>query len=87
MAKMSAKNDESKMAKVNAKHEETRWRQSHMRGINYIVARRVRRSEGVKLPHLKKPRDKGPGLQRKDESPKNNGNKFSNTYREDKRKI
>ena len=44
-------------------------------------------SKEVKLPHLKKPKGKGTGHQRKDESPKNNGNKFPNTYREDKRKI
>ena len=41
----------------------------------------------VKLPHLRKQKDKGTGPQRKDESPKNNGNKFPNTYREDKRKM
>ena len=41
----------------------------------------------VKLSHLRKQRDKETSLRRKDETPKNNGNKFSNTYREDKRKI
>ena len=41
----------------------------------------------MKLPHLRKQKDKGTSSQRKDETPKNNGNKFSNTYREDKRKM
>ena len=41
----------------------------------------------VKLPQLRKQRDKETSLRRKDETPKNNGNKFSNTYREDKKKI
>ena len=41
----------------------------------------------MKLPHLRKQRDKGTSLRRKDETPRNNGNKFPNTYREDKRKM
>ena len=44
-------------------------------------------SKEVKLPHLRKPKDKGTGLQRKDESPRNNGNKSPNTYPEDKKTI
>ena len=41
----------------------------------------------MKLPHLRKPKDRGTGHQRKDESPKNNGNKFPNIYLEDKRTV
>ena len=44
-------------------------------------------SKEVKLPYLRKPKDKLIGHQRKDESPKNNGNKFLNTYLEDKRTM
>ena len=44
-------------------------------------------SKEVKLPHLRKPKDKLIGHQGKDESPKNNGNKFPNTYLEDKRTV
>ena len=43
--------------------------------------------KGVKLSHPRKPRDKLIGHQRKDESPKNNGNKFPNTFLEDKRTV
>ena len=86
---MSAKNEEDKTAKMNAKN-----------GVDKMVAEprarynlrsrsqswKVERKE-VKLPHLRKQRDKGTGLQRKDESPKNNGNKFPGPYREDKKTI
>ena len=63
--------------------------QNHVRRTNYIVARRNRKVESkeLKLPHLRKLKDKGTSHQRKDENPKNNGNKFPNTYREGKRKI
>ena len=44
-------------------------------------------SKEVMLPHLRKPKDQLISHQRKDESPKNNGNKFPNTYREDKRTV
>ena len=100
MAKMSAKNEETKMtrmnakhrnkiAKVNAKHEEGKMA-AEPRARYELHTRsqceKVERKE-VNLPHLRKQKDKGTGLQRKDESPKNNGNKFPNTYREDKRKM
>ena len=89
MTKMSAKNEENKMARMNAKNGEDKMAaepcasnklHSHSQNSNG-------ESKEVKRPHLKKLKDKGTGLQRKDESPKNNGNKFPNTYREDKRKI
>ena len=89
MAKMSAKNEESKMAKVNAKNGEGKMaaellarHKLHSRSQRGNVERKE-----VKLPHLRKQKDKGTSHQRKDKTPKNNGNKFSNTYREDKRKI
>ena len=47
---------------------------------------KVERKE-VNLPHLNKQKEKKTSRQRKDESPTNNGNGSSNTYREDKRKI
>ena len=80
MAKMSAKNEEDKMARMAAEPR-ARYKQ-HSRSQSRKVE-----SKEVKLPHLKKPKDRGTGHQRKDETPKNNGNKFPNTYREDKRKI
>ena len=77
MAKMSAKNEEDKMA------AESRARyKRHSRSQSEKVERKE-----VKLPHLNKQKDKRTSRQRKDEGPTNNGNKFSNTYREDKRKI
>ena len=89
MAKMSAKNEESKMAKVNAKNGEGKMA-AEPRARAKLHSRSQRgkvESKEVKLPHLRKQKDKGTGLQRKDESPKNNGSKFSKTYREDKRRI
>ena len=88
MAKMSAKNEEGKMPRMNAKHEdkmaaEPRGRHKlHSRSQSEKVE-----SKEVKLPHLRKQRDKGTSLRRKDETPKNNGNKFPNTHREDKGKM
>ena len=88
MTKISAKNEERKMARMNAKHEanmaaEPRARYKlHSRSPSEKVERKE-----VKLPHLRKQKDKRTSRQRKDEGPTNNGNKFSNTYREDKRKI
>ena len=76
MTKMNAKNGEDKMVSEPRARYKLRSR-SQNRNVE---------SKEVKLPHLKKPKDKGTSLQRKDESPKNNGNKFFNTYREDKRK-
>ena len=66
----------------------TRWRQSHVRDKLRSRSQRGKvESKEVKRPHLKKPKDKGTGHERRDETPKNNGNKFSHTYREDKRKM
>ena len=87
MAKMSAKNKENKMAKVNAKHEKGKMATEPRARYKLHTRSQSRKVEGkeLKLPHIRKQRDKGTGRQRKDESP--NGNKFTNTYREDKRKI
>ena len=89
MAKMSAKNEESKMAKMNAKNGEGKMAsEPHVRYKQHSCSQSEKvESKGAKLPHLRKQRDKGTSLQRKDETPKNNGNKFPNTYREDKRKM
>ena len=77
MAKMSAKNEEDKMA------AEPRARyKRHSRSQSEKVERKE-----VKLPHLNKQKDKGTSHERRDETPKKNGNGFSNTYREDKRKV
>ena len=76
-AKMSAKNEEDKMAaEARGRHKRHSRSQSE----------KVERKE-VNLPHLNKQEKKRTSRQRKDESPTNNGNGFSNTYREDKRKI
>ena len=100
MAKMSAKNEETKMARMNAKHGNKMAKVNTKNGEGKMAAEphvqhqlhsrsqrgKVERKE-VKLPHLRKQKDKGTSLQRKDETPKNNGNEFPNTYLEDKRKI
>ena len=88
LAKMSAKNEEKKMARMNAKHEDkmaAKPRGRHKRHSR-SQSEKVERKE-VNLPHLNKQKKKRTSRQRKDESPTNNGNGFSNTYREDKRKI
>ena len=89
MAKRRAKNQENKMARMNAKNGESKMAAEPRARYNRrsrLQSGKVERKE-VKLPHLRKQKDKGTGSQRKDETPKNNGNKFSNTYREDRRKI
>ena len=86
---MSGKNEENKMAKMNAENGENKMATepcARYKLHSRSQSRKVERKE-VKLPHLKKLKDKGTGHQRKDETPKNNGNKFPNTYREDKGKI
>ena len=88
-AKMSAKNEENKMAKMNAKNGEDKMAAEPRARYNRrscSPSGKVEKKE-VKLPHLRKPKDRRTDLQRKDENPKNNGNKFPDTYREDKRKI
>ena len=100
MAKMNAKNGESKLAKMSAKNEEKKMARMNAKHGDKMAAdprgrhKRHSRSQSeeaegkeVKLPHLKKPKDKGTGHERRDETPKKNGNGFSNTYREDKRKM
>ena len=75
MAKMSAKNEETKMVRMNAKNGEDKMaaeprarHKLHSRSQNRKVE-----SKEVKLPHLRKQRDKRTSHQRKDETPKNNG--------------
>ena len=88
MAKMSAKNEERKMARMNAKHEDNMA--TKPRGRHKLHSRSQSekvKSKGVKLPHLSKQKDKGTSHQGKDETPKNNGNKFPNTCREEKRNM
>ena len=100
MAKMNAKNGESKLAKMSAKNEERKMARMNAKQEDKMAAeprakyKRHSRSQSekvegkeVKLPHLNKQKDKGTSHQGKDETPKNNGNKFSETYREDKRKM
>ena len=88
LAKMSAKNEERKMVRMNAKQEDKMV--AEPRGRHKLHSRsqseKVERKE-VNLPHLNKQKDKRTSHQRKDEGPTNNGDKFPNTYREDKRKI
>ena len=87
LAKMSAKNEEKKLARMNAKHEDkmaAKPRGRHKRHSR-SQSEKVERKE-VNLPHLSKQKEKGTSRQRKDEGPTNNGNKFPETYREDKRK-
>ena len=88
LAKMSAKNEERKMARINAKQEDKMAAEPRGRHKRHSRSQseKVERKE-VNLPHLNKQKEKRTSRQRKDESPTNNGNGFSNTYREDKRKI
>ena len=88
LAKMSAKNEERKMARMNAKHEDNMAAEPRARYKRHCRSQseKVERKE-VKLPHLNKQKDKGTSHQGKDKTPKNNGNKFPDTYREDKRKM
>ena len=87
--KMNTKNGERKMAKMSAKNEEDNMaaepRGRHKRHSR-SQSEKVERKE-AKLPHLNKQKDKRTSRQRKDEGPTNNGNKFPETYREDKRKM
>ena len=86
MTKISAKNEEGKMARMNAKHGDKMaadgWHKRHSRSQSEKVE-----SKELKLPHLNKQKDKRTSRQKKDEGPTNNGNKFPETYREDKRKM
>ena len=88
LAKMSAKNEEKKMVRMNAKQEDKMAAEPRGRRKPHGRSQRekVERKE-VNLPPLNKQEDKRTRRQRKDEGPTNNGDKFPNTYREDKRKI
>ena len=89
MAKISAKNEERKMAKISTKNEEDKMAaepRARYKQHSRSQREKVERKE-AKLPHLNKQKDKGTSHQGKDKTPKNNGNKFPDTYREDKRKM
>ena len=88
MAKISAKNEEGKMARTNAKHGDKMAAEPRGRHKRHSRSQseKVERKE-VNLPHLSKQKEKRTSRQRKDEGPTNIRNKFPNTYREDKRKI
>ena len=89
MAKMNAKNGERKMVKMSAKNEENKMAaepRARYKRHSRSQSEKVERKE-AKLPHLNKQKDKRTSRQRKDEGPTNNGNKFPDTYREDKRKM
>ena len=85
---MSTKKEERKMARINAKQEDNMAAEPRARYKRHSRSQseKVERKE-AKLPHLNKQKDKRTGHERRDETPKNNGNGFSNTYREDKRKM
>ena len=100
MTKISAKNEDGKMARMNAKHGKNLAKMSAKNEGDKMAAeprgRRKRHSRSqsekverkeVNLPPLNKQEDKRTSHQRKDEGPTNIRNKFPNTYREDKRKI
>ena len=84
---MSAKNEEKKMVRMNAKQEDKMAAEPRGRHKRHSRSQseKVERKE-VNLPHLNK-QDKRTSRQKKDEGPTNIRNKFPNTYREDKRKI
>ena len=88
MAKISAINEDGKMARMNAKQEDKMaaeprgWHKRHSRSQSENVERKE-----VNLPPLNKQEDKRTSRQKKDEGPTSIRNKFPNTYREDKRKI
>ena len=88
MAKISAINEERKMARMNAKQEDKMAAEPRGRHKRYCRSQseKVERKE-VNLPHLSKQKEKRTSRQKKDEGPTNIRNKFPNTYREDKRKI
>ena len=88
LAKMSAKNEERKMVRMNAKRKDKMAAEPRGRHKlhNRLQSEKVERKE-VNLPHLNIQKDKRTSRQRKDDGPTNNGDKFPNSYREDKRKI
>ena len=88
LAKMGSKNEEGKMARMNAKQEAKMAAEPRARykRRSRSQSEKVVRKE-VKIPNLNEQNDKRTSRQRKDEGPTNNGNKFPDTYREDKRKM
>ena len=100
MAKISAINEERRMARMNSKHGKKMAKMSAKNEEDKMAAEprgrhkrhghsqreKVERKE-VNLPPLNKQEDKRTSRQKKDEGPTNIRNKFPNTYREDKRKI
>ena len=88
MAKISAINEERKMARTNAQHGDKMAAEPRGRHKRHGRSQRekVERKE-VNLPPRNKQEDKRTSRQKKDEGPTNIRNKFPNTYREDKRKI
>ena len=100
MAKISAINEERRMARMNSKHGKKMAKMSAKNEEDKMAAEprgrhkrhghsqreKVERKE-VNLPPLDKQEDKRTSRQKKDEGPTNIRNKFPNTYREDKRKI
>ena len=88
MAKISAINEERKMARTNAQHGDKMAAEPRARYKRHSRSQseKVERKE-VNLPPLNKQEDKRTSRQKKDEGPTNIRNKFPNTYREDKRKI
>ena len=100
MAKISAINEERRMARMNSKHGKKMAKMSAKNEEDKMAAEprgrhkrhgrsqmeKVERKE-VNLPPLNKQEDKRTSRQKKGEGPTNIRNKFPNTYREDKRKI
>ena len=88
MAKISAINEDGKMARTNAQHGDKMAAEPRGRHKRHSRSQseKVERKE-VNLPHLNKRKEKRASRQRKDEGPTSIRNKFPNTYREDKRKI
>ena len=88
MAKISAINEERKMARTNAQHGDKMAAEPRGRHKRHCRSQseKVERKE-VNLPPLNKQEDKRTSRQKKDEGPTSIRNKFPNTYREDKRKI
>ena len=81
LAKMSAKNEERKMVRMNTKQEDKMAAEPRGRHKQHSRSQseKVERKE-AKLPHRNKQKDKGTSYQGRDKTPKNNGNKFPNTY-------
>ena len=67
MAKMNAKNEERKMARMNAKHEDNMAAEPRARYKRHSRSQSEKvEGKEVKLPHLRKQRDKETSLRRKE---------------------